>query len=99
MSDAQTVDKTRLTQRRKPGFWKIWGNGVKQSEIPFSESLHEKVESRVDFNRNYMYNIIDLPQSRGECMDYMTELAVIAKMHGGIVETKIAARHLKNDAL
>lgn len=26
-------------------------------------------------------------------MDYMTELAAIAKMHGGIIETKIAAQH------
>ena len=26
-------------------------------------------------------------------MDYMTELAVIAKTHGGIIETKIAAQH------
>ncbi len=26
-------------------------------------------------------------------MDYMTELAVIAKVHGGIIETKIAAQH------
>lgn len=26
-------------------------------------------------------------------MDYMTELAAIAKMHGGIIETQIAAQH------
>lgn len=26
-------------------------------------------------------------------MDYMTELAAIAKSHGGIIETKIAAQH------
>ena len=26
-------------------------------------------------------------------MDYMTELTAIAKMHGGIIETKIAAQH------
>lgn len=26
-------------------------------------------------------------------MDYVTELAAIAKAHGGIIETKIAARH------
>lgn len=26
-------------------------------------------------------------------MDYMTELAAIAKTHGGIIETKIAAQH------
>ena len=30
--------------------------------------------------------------SRGERMDYMTELAAIAKSHGGIIETKIAAQ-------
>ena len=30
--------------------------------------------------------------NRGECMDYMTELTAIAKMHGGIIETKIAAQ-------
>lgn len=26
-------------------------------------------------------------------MDYMTELAAIAKAHGGIIETKVAAQH------
>lgn len=26
-------------------------------------------------------------------MDYMTGLAVIAKKHGGIIETKISAQH------
>jgi hypothetical protein len=26
-------------------------------------------------------------------MDYMTKLSVIAKTHGGIIETKIAAQH------
>ena len=26
-------------------------------------------------------------------MDYMTELTAIAKTHGGIIETKIAAQH------
>ena len=30
--------------------------------------------------------------NRGECMDYMTELTAIAKTHGGIIETKIAAQ-------
>ena len=47
----------------------------------------------VDFNRNYIYNIISLLRPRGEYMDYVTELAAIAKAHGGIIETKIAARH------
>ena len=28
----------------------------------------------------------------GECMDYMTELTAIAKTHGGIIETKTAAK-------
>lgn len=39
--------------------------------------------------------------NRGECMDYMTELTAIAKTHGGIIETKIAAQrgHLQGDAL
>ncbi len=30
---------------------------------------------------------------RGEHMDFMTELAAIAKECGGIIETKIAAQH------
>ena len=47
----------------------------------------------VDFNRNYIYNIIELLRPRGEYMDYVTELAAIAKAHGGIIETKIAAQH------
>ena len=37
---------------------------------------------------------------RGERMDYMTELAAIAKAHGGIIEkSSSAAWHLKGDAL
>lgn len=46
----------------------------------------------VDFDRNYIYNIVDLFRLRGEYMDYVTELAAIAKAHGGIIETKIAAQ-------
>ena len=32
-------------------------------------------------------------------MDYIAELAAIAKEHGGIIETKIAAQHSFNAAV
>ena len=46
-----------------------------------------------------IYNIIDLFQSRGEYMNYMMELATIAKAHGGIIENKIAAQHVITKAM
>lgn len=48
--------------------------------------------SRIDFGHNIDYNIIVFSY-RGEEMDFMAELAVIAKEHGGIIDTKTAAEH------
>ena len=51
-----------------------------------------KVNFNVDLNHLGVYNSIGI-QRGGEGMDYTAELTAIAKGHGGIIQTNVAAKH------
>lgn len=58
---------------------------VKREAFGFSEA--------VDYNNNIVYDMVVKVNGVGASrMDYITELSVIAKEHGGIIETKVAAQ-------
>ena len=46
----------------------------------------------VDFDNEIVHNIFELI-SRGDLMDYVSELTSIAQVHGGIIETRTAVAH------
>ena len=59
----------------------VFANTYETTEVTLSEEVEPPVDDEI------VYNIFELIW-RGDRMDYMTELAAIAREHGGMIETK-----------